>query len=669
MEKEQAKKEIKELRKKLEYYAKLYYDMDSPAISDYEYDMMMNKLKALEKEFPELISKDSLTQKVGGHVKEGFKEVTHEVPLQSLQDVFSFEELKEFDERVKKVALENNEELKYVVETKIDGLSSALKYENGVLVQGATRGNGLVGEDVTENMKTIKHVPKELNEKINITVRGEVFIGTKEFEKMNEEREILEEPLFANARNAAAGSLRQLDSKITASRPLDIFIFNVQKYDEKTFDSENSHFVELSKLEKLGFNVVPVKTLCNNIDEAIEAIKKIGEDREKLSFGIDGAVVKVDNLRLREILGTTYKVPKWAIAYKYPPEKKETKLIDIVCQVGRTGAITPTAILEPVKVAGSTISKTTLHNEDFIKEKGLKIGDTVVIQKQGDVIPEVVDVIKKKRNGTERDFVMPTVCPVCGAPVVREEGEAVARCIGIECSAKILRNLAHFVSKEGMNIEGLGIKILEQLVDKGFVKNIADIYTLTVDDVASLKKNGRKFAQNVIDAINRSKDNDLYQLITALGIRHIGVKSAKGLTKKYNSIDKIANASLEELAMTPDVGLITAESIYEFFRQPQTIDLIEKLKEAGVNTLAKTSKNKDDRFYGKTFVLTGSLENYTRDEASDIIESFGGKVSGSVSKKTSYVLAGEEAGSKLTKAQELGVTIISEQEFNQMISD
>ncbi len=669
MEKEQAKKEIKELRKKLEYYAKLYYDMDSPAISDYEYDMMMNKLKALEKEFPELISKDSLTQKVGGHVKEGFKEVTHEVPLQSLQDVFSFEELKEFDERVKKVALENNEKLKYVVETKIDGLSSALKYENGVLVQGATRGNGLVGEDVTENMKTIKHVPKELNEKINITVRGEVFIGTKEFEKMNEEREILEEPLFANARNAAAGSLRQLDSKITASRPLDIFIFNVQKYDEKTFDSENSHFVELSKLEKLGFNVVPVKTLCNNIDEAIEAIKKIGEDREKLSFGIDGAVVKVDNLRLREILGTTYKVPKWAIAYKYPPEKKETKLIDIVCQVGRTGAITPTAILEPVKVAGSTISKTTLHNEDFIKEKGLKIGDTVVIQKQGDVIPEVVDVIKKKRNGTERDFVMPTVCPVCGAPVVREEGEAVARCIGIECSAKILRNLAHFVSKEGMNIEGLGIKILEQLVDKGFVKNIADIYTLTVDDVASLKKNGRKFAQNVIDAINRSKDNDLYQLITALGIRHIGVKSAKGLTKKYNSIDKIANASLEELAMTPDVGLITAESIYEFFRQPQTIDLIEKLKEAGVNTLAKTSKNKDDRFYGKTFVLTGSLENYTRDEASDIIESFGGKVSGSVSKKTSYVLAGEEAGSKLTKAQELGVTIISEQEFNQMISD
>lgn len=670
MEKEQAQKEIKELREKLEYYAKLYYDMDEPAISDYEYDMMMNKLKVLEKEFPEFISKDSLTQKVGGHVKEGFEQVVHEVPLQSLQDIFSFEELYDFDERVRKVAEENNEELKYVVETKIDGLSTALKYENGVLVQGATRGNGLIGEDVTNNLKTIKHIPKELKEKINITVRGEVFIGTKEFEKMNEEREILEESLFANARNAAAGSLRQLDSEITASRPLDIFVFNVQKYDAETFDSENSHYVELNKLEQLGFNVVPVRQLCNNVEEAITAIKKIGDDREKLSFGIDGAVVKVDNLRLREILGTTYKVPKWAIAYKYPPEKKETKLLDIVCQVGRTGAITPTAILEPVKVAGSTISKTTLHNEDFIKEKGLKIGDTVVIQKQGDVIPEVVDVIKEKRTGEEREFSMPTVCPVCGAPIVREEGEAVARCIGIECSAKILRNLAHFVSKEGMEIDGLGIKIIEQLVNNGLIKNIADIYTLTVEEVASLKKNGKKFAQNLIDAIENSKKNDLYKLLTALGIRHIGTKSAKGLCKKYKSIDEIANASLGELSMIDDVGEITAQSIYEFFRQPQTKDLIKKLKQAGVNTRVIESKEDskfDNRFEGKTFVLTGSLEQYTRDQASEIIEKFGGKVSGSVSKKTSYVLAGEEAGSKLTKAQELGVQIISEQEFNKMI--
>ena len=487
---------------------------------------------------------------------------------------------------------------------------------------------------------------------------------------MNEEREILEEPLFANARNAAAGSLRQLDSKITASRPLDIFIFNVQKYDENTFDAENSHFTELNKLSNLGFNVVPVRTLCSTIDEAIEAIKKIGEDREKLSFGIDGAVVKVDNLRLREILGTTYKVPKWAIAYKYPPEKKETKLLDIVCQVGRTGAITPTAILKPVKVAGSTISKTTLHNEDFIKEKGLMIGDTVVIQKQGDVIPEVVDVIKSKRTGEEKEFVMPKVCPVCGAPVVREDGEAVARCIGIECSAKILRNIAHFVSKEGMDIDGLGIKIIEQLVDNGLIKNIADIYALTVDEIASLKKNGRKFAQNLIDAINVSKNNDLYKLLTALGIRHIGTKSAKGLTKRYKSIDDIATASFEELSMIEDVGSITAESIYEFFRQEQTIDLIKRLKEAGVNTKVLENKDEgkyDERFFGKTFVLTGTLENYTRDQASEIIEKFGGKVSGSVSKKTSYVLAGEEAGSKLTKAQDLGVQIITEQQFNEMI--
>ena len=668
MELEEARKQVKELREKLEYYAKLYYDMDNPAITDYEYDMMMNKLKAFEKEFPELITKDSLTQKVGGHVKEGFKQVTHEVPLQSLQDIFSFDELREFDNRVRKVAEENNEELKYVVETKIDGLSTALKYENGIFVQGATRGNGLIGEDVTDNLKTIAHIPKKLNEDINITVRGEVFIGTKEFEKMNAEREIMDEPLFANARNAAAGSLRQLDSRVTAMRPLDIFIFNVQKYEAETFESENSHFTELNKLEKLGFNVVPVRTLCSTIDEAIEAIQKIGEDREKLSFGIDGAVIKVDNLRLREILGTTYKVPKWAIAYKYPPEKKETKLLDIVCQVGRTGAITPTAILEPVKVAGSTISKTTLHNEDFIKQKGLKIGDTVVIQKQGDVIPEVVDVLKRKRNGTERDFVMPTVCPVCGAPVVREEGEAVARCIGIECSAKLLRNLAHFASKEGMDIDGLGIKIIEQLVDKGLLKNITDIYTLTIDEIASLKKNGKKFAQNLIDAINESKNNDLFKLLTALGIRHIGTKSAKGLCKKYKSIDEIANASFEELSMIDDVGMITAKSIYEFFRQPQTMDLIEKLKEAGVNTeVLEDDSNSDDRFYGETFVLTGSLTGFTRQEASDIIERFGGKVSGSVSKKTSYVLAGEEAGSKLTKAQELGIRIISEEEFNNMI--
>lgn len=409
MNKKDAKSKIDKLKKELEYHAKKYYDEDKPEISDYEYDMMMLELKSLEKQFPELITKDSLTQKVGGHVKTGFKEVTHEVPLQSLQDVFSFDELIEFDNRVKKQL--DKEDIKYVVETKIDGLSLALEYKDGKLVRGATRGNGLIGEDVTENIKTIKTIPKELKENVTITVRGEVFIGKKEFEELNEEREVLGESLFANPRNAAAGSLRQLDSKVTAKRPLDIYIFNVQKIENNNL---NSHYEQLLYLDKLGFNVNPVKVYCNGIDEAIEAIKKIGEDREKLKFGIDGAVIKVDNLDDRKVLGSTYKVPKWAIAYKYPPEQKETILKDIICQVGRTGAITPMAILEPVKVAGSTISKTTLHNEDFIKEKDLKIGDTVVIQKAGDVIPEVVEVKKEKRTGNEIDFEMPDRCPVCG---------------------------------------------------------------------------------------------------------------------------------------------------------------------------------------------------------------------------------------------------------------
>ena len=670
MNQEQARTKIKDLREKLEYYARMYYDMDSPVVSDFEYDMLMVELKNLEKQFPDLVTEDSLTQKVGGHVKEGFKEVVHEVPLQSLQDIFSFDELIEFDERVRKVANESNEDFKYVVETKIDGLSAALKYENGVFVQGATRGNGLVGEDVTDNMKTIKSIPHKLNKDINITVRGEVFIGKKEFEEMNEERELLEKPLFANARNAAAGSLRQLDSKVTAERPLDIFIFNVQKFDENTFDSKNSHYTELNELAELGFNVVPVRELCNNIDEAIEAIKKIGNNREDLSFGIDGAVVKVDNLHLRELLGTTSKVPKWAIAYKYPPEKKETKLIDIVCQVGRTGAITPTAILEPVKVAGSTISKTTLHNEDFIKEKDLKIGDSVIIQKQGDVIPEVVEVLYNKRTGNEKPFVMPKECPVCGAPVIREEGEAAHRCTGIECPAKTIRNLIHFASKEGMDIDGLGIKIVEQLAEKDLIKNIADIYQLKLEDIASLKKNGNKFAQNLIDAINESKNNDLYKLITALGIRHIGTKSAKSLARRFKSMEKIEKASVEDFGGIEDVGEIMAKSVYEFFRQPQTIDLLQRLKKSGVNMqVLDDGENSDDRFYGKTFVLTGSLEKYTREQASELIEKFGGKVSGSVSKKTSYVLAGEEAGSKLKKAQDIGVTIITEAEFDQMINE
>ena len=665
MNKTEAKKRIEELREKTEYYAKKYYDDDNPEISDFEYDMIMVELRNLEKKYPEFQSKESLTQKVGGHVKEGFKKVTHEVPLQSLQDVFSFEEIEEFDDRIKKQAVENGiKEVKYVVETKIDGLSAALEYKDGKFVRGATRGNGLIGEDVTENLKTVKTIPMELNDKIDITVRGEVFISKKDFEEMNQEREENEEELFANARNAAAGSLRQLDSKITSKRPLDIYIFNVQKIEGKKF---NSHFEELEYLSSLGFNVNPVRIPCNNIEEVKNAINKIGDDREDLTFGIDGAVVKVDDLSFREILGTTIKVPKWAVAYKYPPEKKETILKDIICQVGRTGVITPMAILEPVKVAGSTISKTTLHNEDFIKEKELKIGDTVVIQKAGDVIPEIVEVVKSKRNGTEENFSMPKTCPVCGALAVREEGEAAIRCTGIECPAKLFRNLVHFVSREAMDISGLGENIIQQLLDNKLIKNIADIYELKFEDIASLKKNGKKFAQNLTDAIEKSKENDLSKLITALGIRHVGVKASKTLARKYKNIDNLMNAKYEELSEINDIGPIVANSIASFFEESQTRDLIQRLKENNVNMESLEEEVQDKRFEGKTFVLTGSLEEFTRGQASDIIERLGGKTSGTVSKKTDYVLAGSEAGSKLTKAQNLGVQIITEEEFKEMV--
>lgn len=460
------------------------------------------------------------------------------------------------------------------------------------------------------------------------------------------------------------GSLRQLDSKITASRPLNIYIFNVQKLENNKF---NSHYEQLKYLEKLGFNVNPVKIYCKTFEEAKKAVIKIGEEREKLTFGIDGAVIKVDSLSFREKLGTTYKVPRWAIAYKYPPEAKETILKDVIWQVGRTGVITPMAILEPVKVAGSTISKTTLHNEDFIKEKGLKIGDTVVIQKQGDVIPEVIKVITEKRTGNEKEVQVPKACPVCASKATREEGEAAIRCNGIECPAQLLRGIEHFVSKECMDIDGLGYKIVESLIEKELIKNIADIYNLTLEDIASLKKNGKKFASNLIESIQKSKSQDLFNVINALGIRQVGIKAAKVLAKKYKTMESLMDASLESLCTVNDIGQITASNIYEFFRQEQTIDMISKLKEAGVNMKLNEEQGIDSRFEGKTFVLTGSLTKYTRDEASKLIEKFGGKTSSSVSKKTDYVLAGEDAGSKLIKAQSLGITIISEEEFEKLV--
>ena len=664
MDFEQAKKRVEELKPLLQYYTQKYFD-DEQVVSDYEYDMLMRELKQIEKEYPELITKDSPTQRVGSSIKKGFAKVTHEVPLQSLQDVFTFEEVEEFDERMQKAAIEYGRPLDYVVETKIDGLSSSIEYRNGKYFKGATRGNGLVGEDVTENIATIKTVPKELKEPISITVRGEVFIGKTDFDKMNEERLLEEQEQFANARNAAAGSLRQLDSKITASRPLNIYIFNVQKSEDVHF---TTHYESLLYLEKLGFNVNPVKILCKNMQEVRQAIEKIGQMRDSLDFGIDGAVVKVNDLELREKVGTTYKTPKWAVAYKYPPEKKETLLKDIVCQVARTGAITPMAILEPVYVAGSKISKTTLHNEDYIKQNDIRIGDRVIIQKAGDVIPEVVGVNTEKRDGTEKVFEMPRVCPVCGAEAVREEGEAVVRCIGIECPAKLYRSIIHFTSKDAMDIDGLGEAIVGELIERKLIANIADIYKLTFDDIASLKKNGKKFAQNLINAIEESKHRDLYRLINSLGIRHVGVKLAKTLTRYYQSMDQLINAPYIELRMIEDVGEITAKTIYEFFRQEQTLDLIEKLKSAGVNMNVLEEAVEDEKLTGKTFVLTGTLEHYSREEASKLIEQHGGRTSSAVSKKTDYVLAGEDAGSKLKKAQELGITILSEEEFIQLLS-
>lgn len=658
MNRTQAKKRIDELNKLTAYYAAKYYDDDSPEISDFEYDMLMSELKNLEREFPEFISKNSLTQRVGGTVKTGFAKVEHIVPLQSLQDVFSLEEVQEFCVKMQKEDIN----VSYIVETKIDGLSVALEYKNGEFIKGATRGNGLVGEDVTENLKTIKHIPQKLKEPIDIIVRGEVFIGKEDFEKLNDELD--EDNRFANARNLAAGSLRQLDSKIAASRPLDIFIFNVQKCDSIKF---TSHYDSLQYLKKIGFNINPVLIPCDTIKKVKNAIERIGEMRLNLGFGIDGAVVKVDNLDLREKIGTTFKTPKWAVAYKYPPEQKETTLKDIICQVGRTGALTPMAILEPVVVAGSKISKTTLHNEDFVKEKGLKIGDRVIIQKAGDVIPEVVSAVVEKRTGEEKEFEMPTTCPVCGGQVIRVPGQAVNKCIGIECPARNLRNIEHFASKEAMNIEGLGEKLIKQLYDKGLINNIADIYSLKAEDIASLKKNGKKFAEKLVQSINKSKENNLDRLITALGIEQVGAKSAKILAKKFKNIDNLMKAKFGTLTFVEEIGEITANSVKEFFMQEQTKDLINRLKVAGVNMEEKDDVNNDNRFLGKTFVLTGTLEKYTRDEASEIIENFGGKTSGSVSKKTSYVLAGEDAGNKLSKAQSLDIPVITETQFEEMI--
>lgn len=658
---ENIQERIKELTDLLNYHSRKYYVDDSPEISDFEYDKMLRELEILEEEHPEFLSPLSPTQRVGGAPLDKFTQVRHEVPMESLQDAFSFDELRDFDKRVSGVVSEYT----YAVEHKIDGLSVSLEYENGQFVRGSTRGDGVVGEDVTQNIKTIKSVPMVLTENIPyLEVRGEVFISKENFIEINRRREEMEEPTFANPRNAAAGSLRQLDSKIAASRKMDIFVFNIQQIRGKEI---SSHIEGLKYLKKLGFKTILNETEFNSIEEAIEKIKEIGEERGSLSFDIDGAVIKINDLKTRALLGSTSKFPKWAVAYKYPPEQKETTLLDITVQVGRTGVLTPLAILEPVHVAGTTVSRATLHNQDYIDEKDIKIGDRVIVQKAGDIIPEILEVKKDKRTGKEMPFKIPEACPVCGAKVVREDGEAAHRCTGASCPAQIMRNIIHFVSRDAMDIDGLGPAIIEQLLENNLIKDASDLYYLNKDDVASLEKMGQKSAENLLNSLENSKKNPLFKLITALGIRFVGSKASKNLAKKLCSLDKLINADIDELKNIDEIGEIMAKSIVDYFNEPQNLAFIEKLRSAGLNFEDEAEELSDLRFEGMTFVLTGTLEEFTRNQAAEIIESFGGKTSSSVSKKTSIVLAGTEAGSKLDKANALGVKVISEAEFKDMI--
>jgi len=663
---ENIEKRINELREIIEYHNHKYYVEDNPEISDFEYDKLLRELEDLEKEHPELITPDSPTQRVGGKPLEGFETVVHTVQMQSLADVFSESELYEFDNRVRTSLREQS--IEYVVELKIDGLSVSLEYENGVFVRGSTRGDGIVGENITQNLKTIKSIPLRLKEPIPyLEVRGEVFISKNNFLKINEQREILGEPLFANPRNAAAGSLRQLDPKITAKRNLDIFVFNIQQVTGREFET---HVQTLDYLKSQGFKVSPTYNVFDNIKDAYKEILRLGNMRGELAFEIDGAVVKVNSLRQRNLLGSTSKTPKWAAAYKFPAERKPTKLKDIIIQVGRTGALTPNAVLEPVRLAGSTVSRATLHNIDYIRQKDIKIGDTVIVQKAGDIIPEVVEVLFDKRDGSEKEFIMPDRCPVCGAEVLREPGEAVTRCTGIECPAQLLRNIIHFASRDAMNIEGLGPAIIEQLLERKLIHGAADLYYLKFDDIVNMERMGKKSAENLLNAIEKSKDNDLGRLIYAFGIRLIGQRAAKLLADHFHSIDNLISATVDEIIQINEIGEKMAVNVVQFFSQEQTIDTINKLKAAGVNMVKITDSDgqKSDILSGKTFVLTGKLPTLSRDEASELIQAHGGKVSGSVSKKTSFVLAGEDAGSKLTKAQELGITIISEDDLMNMVN-
>ncbi len=653
------REEMKQLRETLNAHGYRYYVLDDPTISDYEYDHMLRRLEDLEKEHPEEITADSPTQRVGGPALTQFQQVDHAVPLESLQDVFNGEEVCEFLLRVD-AAIPN---AVYSVEPKVDGLSVALEYRDGVFFRGATRGDGRVGEDVTENLRTIRSIPMVLPEKLpRLIVRGEVYMSRSVFEELNALREINGQPLMANPRNAAAGSLRQLDPKVAASRKLDIAIFNLQLAEGKEF---TTHAETMEYLASQHFKVIPNRCL-SSAEEMLQEIDRLNDTRMEFPFDMDGAVIKLNDLADREKLGSTAKCPKWAIAYKYPPEKKASELVDIVVQVGRTGVLTPKAVLKPVRLAGTTVTNATLHNQDYITQKDIRIGDTVIVQKAGEIIPEIVEVVKDKRPEGTEPYTLPDACPVCGAPVFRDPDGAAVRCTGAECPAQLLRNLTHFASRSAMDIEGLGPAVMGQLIESGLVSTAADLYDLQAQDIAQLERMGAKSADNAVKAIAESKENDLWRLIFALGIRQVGEKAAKVLALHFGTFEALAAASEEELTAIDDIGGITAAYIRSWMESPQSKDLIGRLQKAGVNMECK-EKQLDSRFSGMTFVLTGALERFTREDAEEMVEKRGGKASSSVSKKTTYVVAGPGAGSKLRKAQELGIPVLNEEEFLDML--
>lgn len=653
-----AAKKAEVLRAALIYHGKKYYDDDEPEISDFEYDAMMQQLIQIEDAYPVLITEDSPTHHIGGRADSRFTPVIHEVIMESLQDGFSADDVRAFDKRVKDAV----GDCVYIVEPKIDGLSVSLEYVNGVFTRGSTRGDGRTGEDITENLRQIKSIPKKIDSDLPfLEVRGEVYMPHSVFQLLTKEQELHDEKPFKNPRNAAAGSLRQKDASVTKRRNLDIFVFNIQQIEGKTL---TSHKQSLDFIKSLGFNTIPFYTECDNIEKVLDEIKAIGNKRGELPFDIDGAVIKVDDFSKRDVLGSTAKFPRWALAYKYPPEEKETTLLDIEIGVGRTGVLTPTGIFEPTTLAGTTVSRATLHNQDFISEKDIRIGDRVIIRKAGDIIPEVLSVTAHAENSVP--YVIPNVCPSCGSPTVREEGEAAIRCVNPDCPSQLLRTLIHFCSRDAMDIEGLGEAVLESIVKEKLVQTAADIYRLQKDDIAAIERMGEKSAQNILTAIENSKQNDLSKLIFALGIRHIGQKAASLLAEHFKTMDVLIAASEEEICEIDGFGSIMAKSAKEFFSLEKSLELIKSLADAGVN-MNSLKETVDERFKGQTFVLTGTLSQFTRNQASEIITSYGGKTSSSVSKKTTYVLAGEDAGSKLRKANELGVTVINEDQFGEMI--